>query len=70
MPRKNYTLTPDPIKARGIGLKQSEWARWDEIADQLGMTTHSLAAWALREFMRRWEAGEIPTETRQVLSTK
>lgn len=53
----------DRVKARGIGLKSSEWAAVDEIAAHLGMTPHSLAAHALRDWLKRWAAGEIETTT-------
>jgi hypothetical protein len=53
---------PDPIKPRGVGLKQSEWERFDRIAAELGMNSHKLSLWALRDFIRRYEAGEIETK--------
>lgn len=58
---------PDPAKPRGIGLKQSEWAHIDEIANELGMTPHALAVWALRNFIQRYTDGEIKTQTKKSL---
>lgn len=58
---------PDPVKPIGIGLRESEWARLDEIAQELGTTRHSLALWALRDFIRRFETGAIQTETKKTL---
>jgi hypothetical protein len=58
---------PDPVKAVGVALRESEWARFTEIAGELSMTRHELACWALREWLRRWEAGEIRTETKKTL---
>jgi hypothetical protein len=59
----------DPVMPVGIGLKTSEWARMGEIAQDLDTTRHALAMWALRDFLRRYESGEIKTksETRKVL---
>ena len=53
----------DPVKARGIGLRLSEWADLDKIAAELGIKPHALAAHALRDWLKRYAAGEIPTET-------
>ena len=53
----------DPIKPIGIGLKVSEWDHLEQIAGELGMTRHALAMWAIRDFMRRYDAGEIETKT-------
>lgn len=58
---------PDPVKAIGIGLRESEWQRLDEIAQELGTTRHSLALWALRDFISRYEAGDIQPVTKKTL---
>lgn len=57
----------DPVRAIGIGLKVSEWALMEEIATEMGVTRHALAMWALRDFMQRYDAGEIQTQTRPTL---
>lgn len=58
----------DPSEQRGIGLRKSEWAHMGEIAAELDESINGLAAWALRDFMRRWDTGERPpTEPRNVL---
>lgn len=57
----------DPITATGIGLRKSEWIRLEGIAKEMGMKKHALAAWALRDFLRRYKAGEIQTENRPTL---
>jgi hypothetical protein len=55
---------PDPVKPRGIGLRLSEWQRLAAIGQELGgQKANRLAAWAIRDFMRRFEAGEIETKT-------
>lgn len=51
-------------KPRGIGLYESEWANLEKIAGDLGITAHKLAQYAVRDFVRRYEAGEIKTEKR------
>ena len=60
----------DPVMPVGIGIKTSEWARMGEIAQDLDITRHALAMWALRDFIRRYDAGEIETrtETKQTLA--
>jgi len=65
-----FTKTEEPedkVKAVGVGLKDSEWQRLAAIAKELGMKRHELACWALRDFMRRFEAGEIQTKTQKTL---
>ncbi|MFM8321275.1 MAG: hypothetical protein ACKOC5_10200 [Chloroflexota bacterium] len=57
----------DPVKAVGVGLRLSEWARMEEIAGSLGINKHKLAAWALRDFLARFAAGEIPVENKPTL---
>jgi len=58
----------DTIKVRGVGLKASEWARLDIIAKELNMKAHALSLWALRDFIRRYEAGEIATKQTKKLA--
>jgi len=58
---------PDPVKSIGVGLRESEWVKFETVADELGTNRHSLAKYALRDFLRRYEAGEIQTETRKTL---
>ena len=57
----------DEVKSSGVGLRESEWAKVDAIAAELGQTRHKVAAYALRDFLRRWDAGEIQTETKPSL---
>jgi hypothetical protein len=57
----------DPVKSFGIGLRVSEWEHLEQIAEQLGETRHAVCLWALRDFMRRFEAGEIPVQTKKTL---
>jgi hypothetical protein len=57
----------DPVKPVGIGLKESEWVRFEEIARAMNTTKHALAVWALRDFLRRYDTGEIRTEQRPTL---
>ena len=53
---------PEDVSPRGVGLKVIEWKRFDKIARELGMKPHALSLWAIRDFMRRYEAGEIETK--------
>ena len=65
-------LEPEPvkdeIKVRGVGLHASEWARLDAIAKELNMKAHALSLWALRDFIARYERGEIPTKQTKKLA--
>ena len=64
---KPQEQTEDRVKARGIGLKRSEWERIDEIAKEMGIKPHAVALWALKDFLRRYDAGEIQTVTQKTL---
>jgi hypothetical protein len=57
----------DPIKSRGVGLRESEWAEIEGIADELNTTPHGLAVYAIRDFLTRYKAGEIETKTQKTL---
>lgn len=58
----------DPVKPIGVGLKDSEGKRLTQIAAELGVNRHALLLWLVRDFIRRYDAGERPeTETRRVL---
>lgn len=55
----------DPVKAHGIGLKQSEWDKLTEIAQALGWESHKgpnrhkVAVYAIRYFLKHIESGEL-----------
>ena len=53
----------DPIRPRGIGLRVSEWKRLTQIGQELGMKPHALVMVIIRDWVKRYEAGEIKTET-------
>ena len=58
----------DPIQSKGIGLRESDWAKFAAMADAVGTNYHDLAVYVISDFMARWERGERPpTETKQVL---
>ncbi len=60
-------ILKNPVKAYGVGLRVSEWQQIETIAGEMGMTKHALAAYALKDFLKRWDAGEIQTETKPSL---
>lgn len=65
---KEQDRLQDRVKARGVGLRESEWNRLEEIAGELGVTRHNLMLYVLRDFIRRYEAGYRPeTETKTTL---
>lgn len=57
----------DPVKSQGVGLKISEWTHFEAIAAELGLTRHKLALWVMRDFMARYDRGEIETVTKKRL---
>ena len=58
----------DRIEAKGAGLKKSEWAELDKIADDLGMTSHAVHVYAVRYFMAQYKAGKIKAQEKTVKS--
>ena len=57
----------DPVKSYGVGLRESEWRKIEAIAAEMGETKHKVAAYALKDFLHRWEAGEIETQVKPSL---
>ena len=55
----------DKIQARGVGLKQSEWAVLEKIAGDLEITPHAVAAYGVRYFLKAYKEGKIKTETKK-----
>lgn len=62
-PEEKPVRGEDPIKARGIGLKASEWATIDERAKAIGWNSHRLAVALLRYGLADLLAGKIKTKT-------
>ncbi len=62
MPRKKVE---DSVRARGVGLKLSEWEEVEQIADDLGIKPYALAGYAIRYFLKAYREGKIKTETRK-----
>jgi len=65
-PRKDTkNEVEDPVKAHGIGLRQSEWDKLAEIAQALGWKSskgwnrHKVAVYAIRYFLKHIETGEL-----------
>lgn len=56
-----------PTVTQGVGLKASEWAEIEDIADELGQTRHAIAAYALRYFLKQYQAGAIQPEQKPTL---
>ena len=56
----------DKIQARGVGLRQSEWAEIERIAAEVGTTPHAIAAYGLRYFMKDYRAGKIKTQAKKI----
>jgi hypothetical protein len=50
----------DPVKPRGIGLRESEWQLLELIGNEFDETVNAIAVWALRDFIKRYQKGELP----------
>ena len=55
----------DIIKARGVGLKESEWAELQKVAKELGTNLHAVTAYGVRYFLKAYKAGKIKPETKE-----
>jgi hypothetical protein len=64
---KKQEVPPDHVNAKGVGLKQSEWDDFNKIADELNTNVHALILYILRDFKKRYLAGEIKTVTKKTL---
>ena len=61
--KKTGKVTP-----KAIGITDIEYDAIKNIADELGVSPHAVMLYAVRDFMKRWEAGERPkTTTKTVL---
>ncbi|MEA3349927.1 MAG: hypothetical protein U9Q82_04835 [Chloroflexota bacterium] len=61
------TEKENPVKARGVGLRESEWKEIEQIAGELNTTPHGLAVYAIRDFVKKYKAGDIETQKTQTL---
>lgn len=57
---------PNPV---GVVLTREELDRLSQIAAELGVSRHALLQYAVRDLLRRWEAGERP-RTKTVTKTE
>jgi predicted DNA-binding protein len=57
----------DPTRAVGLALRESEWERFDAIANELGMRRGALLSEVIRRFISDYEDGRIETTTRKTL---
>jgi hypothetical protein len=58
----------DIIKARGVGLKVSEWQELEQIAKDLDVTVHYLTSYGVRYFLKDYRQGKIKPETKKTQS--
>ena len=57
----------DIIKARGVGLKLSEWAELEKMADAFEMNLHALTARLVRRGLKEYQDGKIKPEKKQTV---
>ena len=55
---------------RGVVLEPEELKDLQQIAGALSISVHQLLQYAVRDFLRRYHAGEIKPETEQVTTTR
>lgn len=55
----------DPVNPKGVGLKESEWAEVEEIADDLGVTYHALRVFFMRWAIKQYKAGNVEIPIRK-----
>lgn len=58
----------DVIEANGVGLKKSEWAEIEQLAQRMGITRHKLAAMLLRYGLDHLRSGKIKTKTEKTIT--
>jgi hypothetical protein len=73
-PLRKTEVKPEPRKPKkektkpvGIALKESEWQTIDKIAGDVNLNRHKLVLWVLRDFIKRYEAGEVVTVNKKTL---
>src|SRR5512141_423522 len=56
-----HTRNPhNPYKSMGVELRVSEWNELQGLSEELGVGLPELAVWILRDFLKRWRAGDRP----------
>src|SRR5262245_54277678 len=65
MARKTLSQN-DIVKARGVGLKASEWAELEKIAKDSGSKVNTVAAYAIRYFLKDYRSGKIKMEAKKI----
>ena len=46
-------------RSSGVTLKDGEWAELERIASEHGLARNAVTAWAIRNFIKGYRAGEI-----------
>lgn len=58
----------DKVTPKAVGVTISEYEKIKAIATELGVKPHAVMLYAVRDFLRRWDAGERPkTKTRTIV---
>lgn len=67
MAKKKAQTESEPFPV-GVKLSALELERLAQMAAEVGVSRHQLLQYAVRDYMRRWDAGERPrTKTETVL---
>jgi hypothetical protein len=49
-----------------VGLKASEWRELEKIAQEAGVKTHAVLAYAVRYFLKDHRAGKIKSQAKKI----
>jgi hypothetical protein len=58
---------PKPPAPKSVRLSADDLTRVEAAAERLGLTTHALMHYAIMYFLKDYEAGKIPIETKPTL---
>ena len=64
---KKKDKAPEKVNPVGVALSREELDYLDEVAGRLGQSRHAVIQYAIRDFIKRYEQGELPkTKTKTV----
>ena len=66
--KKSAKKTDDKIIARGVGLKESEWAELQKVADEQSTNLHAVTAYGVRYFLKEYKAGKVKIKQKNTVT--
>ena len=61
IPQASALESDDRVVSYDVELRASEWQRLEAIALEKGISRQEVATWALRSFLKEYQAGEVQT---------